>query len=95
MKTDQSKTETPAPVSSTPLVRRRPTGVSKTLNLYATSVAGYNDIPEAVWAAIAVSKLTCGGEYLTQATEIVVGEWRILHENGIVPQKPPNDQAHV
>lgn len=49
----------------------------------------YEDIPKAVLAAIAVSALTCGGDYLDQARVNVIEEWTILHEAGIVPQKPP------
>lgn len=75
------------------IIRRRPTGVFKTLNAYATAVPEYRDIPKAVWAAIAVSALTCGGDHLAEARERVRNEWRVLHENGIVPQKPPNEKV--
>lgn len=45
--------------------------------------------PKTVCAAIAVSSLTCGGDYLTEARERFAYEWRILHENGIIPQRLP------
>lgn len=48
----------------------------------------YADIPKAVWAAIAISALTCGGDLLDEATSRVIKEWKILHGNGIVPQEP-------
>ena len=48
----------------------------------------YAKTPKAVFAAVAVSTLTMGGDYLDEAKERLLNEWRILHENGIVPQKP-------
>lgn len=52
-----------------------------------------DDIPKAVWAAIAVSALTCGGDHLDLAQEKVVKEWLALHVNGIVPQAPRGKTA--
>ena len=49
----------------------------------------FDKTPKAVFAAIAVSALTCGGDHLDQARAEILKEWRILHENGIVAQKPP------
>ena len=49
----------------------------------------YADIPKAVWAAIAISLATCGGDTLDDAARAVVHEWAILHTNGIVPQRVP------
>jgi hypothetical protein len=46
-------------------------------------------IPKAVFAAIAVSFATCGGDHLNMAQQNVCLEWVILYENGIVPQRPP------
>jgi hypothetical protein len=68
----------------------RPTGVTKLGNDYAYAVGYdlYHNIPKAVWAAIAVSALTQGGDHLAEAAERVMAEWGILHSNGIVPQKP-------
>ena len=47
----------------------------------------YEAIPKAVWAAIAISALTQGD--LEDARRLVVAEWLLLHQNGIVPQAPP------
>lgn len=60
----------------------------KRLNEYAQQVANYDEIPKAVFAAIAVSALTCGGDHLEQADELINEEWKTLYEAGIVPQKP-------
>lgn len=62
----------------------------KRMNGYAAAVAHYPKIPKAVFAAIAVSALTRGGEDLDEATDEILKEWRILHANGIVPQRPPS-----
>jgi hypothetical protein len=48
----------------------------------------YDAVPKAVFAAIAVSLVTCGGSYLEHADRILL-EWAALYENGIVPQRPP------
>ena len=68
----------------------RPTGVTKITNDYAYAVGYdlYHNIPKAVWAAIAVSALTQGGDRLDEAAKRVMDEWGILHANGIVTQKP-------
>jgi hypothetical protein len=59
-------------------------------NGYAAELGPWFDrIPKSVFAAIAVSALTQGGDYLEKATVRVCDEWRVLHDNGIVPQKPP------
>jgi hypothetical protein len=65
--------------------------INKTYNDYALAVGSdlYRDIPKAVFAAIAVSALTCGGDQIDEAAARVLAEWEILHANGIVPQKPP------
>lgn len=62
----------------------------KLTNDYAQAVPGklYEDLPKAVWAALAVSALTNGGDWLARAEDCVLEEWWILWENGIVPQKP-------
>jgi hypothetical protein len=49
----------------------------------------YHEIPKAVFAAIAVSALTGGGDRLDDATAEVIREWSVLHRNGIIPQTPP------
>lgn len=48
----------------------------------------YATIPKAVLAAIAISALT-SGDHLDEAPARVLAEWRVLHQNGIVPQAPP------
>lgn len=59
-------------------------------NEYADAAGDLLDsIPKAVWAAIAVSALTGGGDRLGAAQQRVANEWLILWSNGIVPQKPP------
>lgn len=49
----------------------------------------FESCPKTVFAAIAVSALTCGGDYLEHARERVIAEWWTLFDNGIVPQRPP------
>jgi hypothetical protein len=49
----------------------------------------FDKIPKAVWAALAISALTCGGDYLEEATKRIVEEWTILNQNGIIKQAPP------
>ena len=65
--------------------------VGKTMNVYQKALDSrlYTDCPKAVFAAIAVSSLTQGGDFLEEATARLAEEWWILYENGIVPQKPP------
>lgn len=62
----------------------------KTLNEYVGTLGTlYSKTPKAVFAAIAVSTLTCGGDELDKARARLLEEWRILHQAGIVPQAPP------
>jgi hypothetical protein len=49
----------------------------------------FDQCPKTVWAAIAVSLVTAGGQYLDEARALILDEWQILHAAGIVPQKPP------
>ena len=59
-------------------------------NEYADTIGRlFEETPKAVFAAIAVSALTGGGERLAQARAVILSEWRLLWQNGIVPQKPP------
>jgi len=63
----------------------------KTFNEYAATLgAMYADTPKAVFAAIAVSALTSGGDQLKQGKYRIAQEWRTLHDNGIVPQPLPH-----
>ena len=73
--------------------------VNKLSNSYADVVPNevFEGVPKAVWAAIAVSFATSGGDGLNSVTNevkvrvarMIVGEWAILHQNGIVPQALP------
>jgi hypothetical protein len=67
------------------------TAINKTMNEYAGAVGGklYGRTPKAVFAAVAVSMVTNGGDHLNNARRLFLEEWWILHEAGIVPQKPP------
>lgn len=55
---------------------------------WALSQKVFDKTPKSVFAAIAVSTLTSGGDYLEHAEPRLLEEWWILYENGIVPQKP-------
>lgn len=48
----------------------------------------YARIPKAVFAAVAYSYTSSGGDDAAHAIERFLEEWRILHENGIVRQSP-------
>ena len=60
-------------------------------NYYQQSLSEglYQVCPKAVLAAIAVSALTVGGDYLDAGGRRVLKEWWVLYHNGIVPQRPP------
>jgi hypothetical protein len=63
--------------------------LNKTSNEYAQSLGDvFDKTPKAVFAAIAASFATCGGDYLNEAQMRIINEWWTLYENGIVPQKP-------
>ena len=48
----------------------------------------------AVFAAIAYSYASAGGDLSPEeAQDNLLREWRFLHDNGIVPQKPPSAPA--
>lgn len=50
----------------------------------------YKNCPKTVLAAIAVSyQLTLNEENFENVQKDILKEWEILHENGIVLQKPP------
>lgn len=64
-------------------------GVSKIFNEYADQVIEiYGSCPKAVFAAVAVSALTTGGDKLEQAADLFMDEWWALYDAQIVPQKP-------
>ena len=63
-------------------------GRSKTDNEYARIVFDV-DAPKTVWMAIAVSLMArLNDENWKEIPERIAAEWRTLHANGIVPQKP-------
>lgn len=52
----------------------------------------YAKTPKSVFAAIVYSYTSSGGDNHGQGILNFLEEWRILHENGIVRQKPPRMQ---
>lgn len=63
-------------------------GIGKKDNEYAREVVGI-DAPKTVWMAIALSFAMRIAAGTTQdAVDLCATEWQVLHENGIVPQKP-------
>lgn len=64
-------------------------GIGKVTNEYSRQVSFYDQCPKAVFAAIAVSALTVGGDHLDKASNLILMEWWALYENGIVSQNPP------
>ena len=69
----------------------------KAMNDYACSCENYDKTSKAVFAALAYSlavRLT-GEEDHDGALAILRDEWRTLHEQGIVPQRPPNSPICV
>lgn len=63
----------------------------KTSNNYSEAISRklFEATPKHVFAAIAVSSLTGGGDYIEEAEKRIMAEWWILFQQGIVPQKPP------
>ena len=57
----------------------------------------YDQIPKSVFAAIAISLLTCGGEHepMQEIDKKVAWEWGALYEFGIVSQKPRGKAAKI
>ena len=51
----------------------------------------FDKIPKSVFAAMAVSALTCGGDYLEKASFVICKEWCALYDNGIITQKPTSE----
>jgi len=49
----------------------------------------YAKTPKAVFAAVAFSYASAGGDNQRDAVPRFLEEWKILHDNGIVPQEPP------
>ena len=49
----------------------------------------FDKCPKAVIAAVAVSVLTTGGDFIEEAQRRFIAEWWALYEAHIVPQRPP------
>lgn len=67
---------------------------SKISNQYAQAFDRlYAKTPKAVFAAVAFSLSFINVEEsgTDAAVKHFINEWRMLHENGIVPQEPPKD----
>lgn len=59
-------------------------------NEYNETLGGlYRKTPKAVFAAIAVSALTVGGDRLHESNPRILKEWWSLYHAGIVTQRPP------
>lgn len=58
-------------------------------NEYMEALKFFDAVPKSVLAAIAVSYASSGGDYLDFASDNIAREWTLLHEQGIVPQRPP------
>lgn len=65
--------------------------LNKLSNGYVDAIPAhvYENTPKAVWAAIAISLATCGGDRIGDAARAIIYEWGILHGNGIIPQPVP------
>ena len=66
-------------------------GITKLGNEYAQSFDSF-DAPKAVWMAIAASFAARihGEDFSPEAVQrLIAVEWLALHQNGIVPQRPP------
>lgn len=70
--------------------------LKNTSNCYIESLPDgmFDKIPKSVWAAIAISSLTCGGDQLSHAQKRIMDEWLALFENNIVTQKPMKLNSH-
>ena len=69
---------------------------AKLHNEYAATLSrgAFADTPKAVFAAIAISSLTQGGDWLEEADARLFTEWNALHVAGIVPQPVPSKYRH-
>ncbi len=66
----------------------------KKTNYYSNAFGRlYAKTPKAVFAAIAYSYTSSGGDDPEHALERFLDEWRILHQNGIVHQAPPHSST--
>lgn len=62
------------------------------LNDYAMAAGPdvFEAAPKAVWAALAISFGTTGGDHIDNARKLILDEWQVLIDNGIVEQKIPS-----
>lgn len=60
----------------------------KRSNAYARALPEYGSMPKAVLAAVAWS-LACRLDGDGRERDAILHEWRVLHQNGIVSQRPP------
>ncbi len=61
----------------------------KISNEYAEALGDlYEKTPKAVFAAMAVSFFTTGGDHMEDLIDRFHDEWVALYNSGIVPQKP-------
>jgi hypothetical protein len=65
--------------------------MSKKLNNYVLAIDQelYEKTPKAVWAAIAISYASGGGDRFEEAAPNIAREWQALQAAGIVPQSAP------
>jgi hypothetical protein len=66
--------------------------LNKISNEYAQALGRfYSSTPKAVFAAIAFSfaERLFAKSATTKNIDCLLEEWKILHENGFIPQKPP------
>lgn len=62
----------------------------KTMNEYAADYPQFAETPKAVLAAVAYSlAMRVCGDQTDNVRELLMAEWDVLNENGIVPQKRP------
>lgn len=55
----------------------------------------FDECPKAVLAAIAVSALTVGGDYLDEAKQRLANEWLALFNAGVVSQAPIGEARKI
>lgn len=64
---------------------------TKKRNDYVREIPSYDDIPKAVFAAIAFSfAMRLEEDDADRARRLLVTEWAILHQSGLVPQPVPS-----
>jgi hypothetical protein len=65
--------------------------MTKLMNDYAKEVPNYDDIPKSVLAALAFSPaMRLEEDDPERAKQLLITEWAILHQGGLVPQSVPS-----